>query len=86
MTNFLKIYDGGSEKAEIISNLDIVISTSRNQIFVLLHTNGNNGIIRLDSEVIESKEFDIQCIVYSLLRLCTTPLRGDFARNFTHDE
>ena len=55
MTNFLKIYDGGSEKAEIISNLDIVLSTSRNQIFVLLHTDENNIFIRLHAVVIESK-------------------------------
>ena len=60
------IYDGGSVNAEMIANLNgtkkgTKISTSRNQIFVLLHTNGNNGIIRLNSEVIESKEFDIQC-------------------------
>ena len=54
------IYDGGSEKAEMIANINATmngtkISTSRNQIFVLLHTDGNNGIIRLNSEVIESK-------------------------------
>ena len=56
----LLIYDGGSEKAEMIANINATmngtkISTSRNQIFVLLNTDGNNGIIRLNSEVIESK-------------------------------
>ena len=55
MTNFLKIYDGGSEKAEIISNLDIVLSTSRNQIFVVFNSNGEKASISLNAKVIESK-------------------------------
>ena len=58
--SFLKIYDGGSEQAEMISNLKgamngTKISTPRNQIFVILHTNGNNASIRLNAKVIESK-------------------------------
>ena len=57
----LKIYDGGSEHAEIIGNLngamnDTTISTPRNQIFVVLDTNGkNNASIRLNATVIKSK-------------------------------
>ena len=55
------IYDGGSEQAEIINTLngamnDSKISTPRNQIFVVLHTNGQkNSSIRLNATVIESK-------------------------------
>ena len=55
------IYDGGSEKAEMIANLngtmnDTKISTPKNQIFVVLHTNGkNNASIRLNATVIKSK-------------------------------
>ena len=54
------IYDGGSEKAEMIANINVTmygtkISTSRNQIFVLLHTDENNIFIRLHAVVIESK-------------------------------
>ena len=54
------IYDGGSEKAEMISNLngainDTKISTPRNQIFVELDTNGNNASIRLNATVNKSK-------------------------------
>ena len=58
---YLKIYDGGSHQAEIIGNLngamnDTKISTPRNQIFVVLDTNGkNNGSIRLNATVIKSK-------------------------------
>ena len=57
---FLKIYDGGSEKAELIANLNgatngTKISTSRNQIFVLLHTDENNMFIRLHAVAFESK-------------------------------
>ena len=60
-TGYLTIYDGGSEQAEIIANLngamnDTKISTPRNQIFVVLHANGNNNAnIRLNATVIESK-------------------------------
>ena len=60
-TGYLTIYDGGSEQAEIIANLngamnDTKISTPRNQIFVVLHTNGQkNASIRLNSTVSQSK-------------------------------
>ena len=59
------IYDGGSEKAEMIANLngtmnDTKISTPKNQIFVVLHTNGKNkASIRLNATVIKSKWFYI---------------------------
>ena len=58
---FLAINDGGSEQAEIIDTLngamnDTKISTPRNQIFVVLHRNGNNNAnIRLNATVIECK-------------------------------
>ena len=57
----LKIYDGGSENAEIIGNLNEAIngtkiSTPRNQIFVILHTNGNNyASVQLNATVLKSK-------------------------------
>ena len=60
-TGYLTIYDGGSEQAEIINTLngamnDTKISTPRNQIFVVLHENGNNNAsIRLNAIVIKSK-------------------------------
>ena len=59
-TGSFLVYDGGSEKAEMIANLNGImngtkISTSRNQLFVLLHTDGKNGTIRLMATVIESK-------------------------------
>ena len=60
-TGYLTIYDGGSEQAEIIANLngamnDTKISTPRNQIFVVLHANGNNTAnITLNATVIEGK-------------------------------
>ena len=60
-TGYLTIYDGGSEQAEIIANLngamnDTKISTPRNQIFVVLHANGQNSTsIRLNATAIESK-------------------------------
>ena len=60
-TRFLTMYNGGSEQAEIIANLHgtmngTKISTSRNQIFVVLHRNGkNNASIRLNATVLESK-------------------------------
>ena len=58
---YFTIYDGGSEHAEIIGNLDEAInytkiSTPRNQIFVILDTNGKNNLsIRLNATVIKSK-------------------------------
>ena len=56
----LMIFDGGSEEAEMIGNLTRVmnrtkISTPRNQIYVVLNTNGQNTSIRLSATVIESK-------------------------------
>ena len=59
-TGFLIIYDGGSEQAEIIGNFDkeindVKISTPRNQLFVVFHTNGKNASIRLNATVIKSK-------------------------------
>ena len=59
-TGFLMIYDGGSEQAEMIDNLngainDTKISTPRNQVFVVLHTNGKNAKIQLNATVIKSK-------------------------------
>ena len=54
---YFTIYDGGSEHAEIISNLneainDTKISTPRNQIFVVLHT--NNASVQLNATVLKS--------------------------------
>ena len=59
-SGFLIIYDGGSELAEMIGNVygainDTKISTPRNQIYVVLHTNGKNASIRLNATVIKSK-------------------------------
>ena len=60
-TGYLTIYEGGSEQAEIIVNLngamnETKISTPRNQIFVVLHTNGQkNASIRLNATVSQSK-------------------------------
>ena len=57
---YFTIYDGGSENAGIIGNLkesnDTKISTPRNQIFVVLNTNGNDSLkIRLNAGIIEGK-------------------------------
>ena len=58
---YFMIYDGGNEHAEIIGNLNRAmnntkITTPRNQIFVVLDTNGkNNASIRLNATVIKSK-------------------------------
>ncbi len=60
-TGYLTIYEGGSIQAEIINTLngamnDTKISAPRNQIFVVLHENGNNNAnIRLNATVIECK-------------------------------
>ena len=60
-TSLLRIYDGGSEQAEIIKTLNTAInntkiSTPRNQLFVVFNTNGNNAAnIRLNVAIIESK-------------------------------
>ena len=58
---YFTIYDGGSNHAEMIGNLNgtiynTKISTPRNQIFVVLDTNGkNNASIRLNATVIKRK-------------------------------
>ena len=62
-TGFLAIHDGGSEQADVIETLNGTmnerkISTPRNQIFVLLHMNGNKASMRLNATVIQSKQFD----------------------------
>ena len=60
-TGYLTIYDGGSEDADIVDNLNRTIfntkiSNSRNQIFVVFYTNGkNNASIRFNARVIKSK-------------------------------
>ena len=60
-TGFLMIYDGGSEQAEIVGNLneainDTKISTPRSQIFVVLNTNEENDPrVRLNATVLKSK-------------------------------
>ena len=62
---YLTIHDGGSEHAEIISNLngvmnDTKISTPRNQIFVVLDVNDNtNTSLRLNATVFKSKYYDL---------------------------
>ena len=59
--SFLEVYDGGSKQAEMISKLKeamngTTISTPRNQIFVVLNTNGNNSLkIRLNAGIIAGK-------------------------------
>ena len=59
--NHFSIYHGGSEKAEMIANHTEIlngtkISTPRNQIFVVLQTNGkNNASIRVKAKVIKRK-------------------------------
>ena len=54
------IYDGGSEQAEMIGNLneainDTKISTPRNQIFIALYTNSKNSSIQLNATIIQCK-------------------------------
>ena len=57
---YFTIYDGGSEHAEIIGNITEAIngtkiSTPRNQIFVVLNTNGrHNASVRLNTTVVKS--------------------------------
>ena len=61
----MKIYDGGSEHAEIIGNLNGAMNNSKiitpkNQIFVVLDTNGKyNASIRLNATVIKSNQLII---------------------------
>ena len=58
---YFTIYDGGSNHAEMIGNLNgaiynTKISTPRNQIFVVLDTNGNNNArVQLNATIIKSK-------------------------------
>ena len=59
----LMLYDGGSEQAEMIANLNSAmigtkISTPRNQMFVVLYTNGQTASMRLNAAVIERKHID----------------------------
>ena len=56
----LIIYDGGSEQAEMIANLNSAmngtkISTPRNQIYVVIYTNGLTSKMKLNAEIIEGK-------------------------------
>ena len=58
---YLTIYDGGSKHTDIIRSLsgamnDTKISTPRNQLFVVLDTDGiNNTCVRLNATVIKCK-------------------------------
>ena len=59
-TGFVTIYDGGSDKAEMIVELNDVmngskISTPRNQLFLTLHTPGRNTSIRINAAIIKSE-------------------------------
>ena len=63
--DFLSIYDGGSNQAEMIAYLKgtmngTKISIARNQMYVVLHTNGNNASIRLNATIIKRK-FNLIC-------------------------
>ena len=63
--DFLSIYDGGSNQAEMIAYLKgtmngTKISIARNQMYVVLHTNGNNVSIRLNATIIKRK-FNLIC-------------------------
>ena len=53
----LIIYDGGSEKAEMIANLNNTnstkISTPRNQIFAVIYTNGQTSEMKLNARIVE---------------------------------
>ena len=48
----LIIYDGGSEKAEMIAN-STKISTPRNQIFAVIYTNGQTSEMKLNARIVE---------------------------------
>ena len=58
---YFTVYDGGSEHADIIGSFnktmnDTKISTLRNQIFVVLDTNGKNiSSVRFYATVLRSK-------------------------------
>ena len=53
----LIIYDGGSEQAEMIANLNNAnstkISTPRNQIFAVIYTNGQTSEMKLNARIVE---------------------------------
>ena len=53
------IYDGGSEQAEMIANLNNAnstkISTPRNQIFAMIYTNGQTSEMKLNARIVERK-------------------------------
>ena len=55
----LIIYDGGSEQAEMIANLNNAnstkISTPRNQIFAVIYTNGQTSEMKLNARIVERK-------------------------------
>ena len=56
----LIIYDGGSEQAEMIANLNSAmigtkISTPRNQIYAVIYTNGLTSKMNLNAAIIEGK-------------------------------
>ena len=56
----LIIYDGGSEQAEMIANLNSAmngtkISTPRNQIFAVIYTNGQTSEMKLNARIVERK-------------------------------
>ena len=56
----LIIYDGGSEQAEMIANLNSAmngtkISTPSNQIFAVIYPNGQTSKMKLNAAIIERK-------------------------------
>ena len=57
--SLLIIYDGGSEQAEMIANLNNAnstkISTPRNQIFAVIYTNGQTSKMKLNARIVERK-------------------------------
>ena len=58
--SLLIIYDGGSEQAEMIANLNSAmngtkISTPRNQIFAVIYTNGQTSEMKLNARIVERK-------------------------------
>ena len=57
--SLLIIYDGGSEQAEIIANLNNAnstkISTPRNQIFAVIYTNGQTSEMKFNARIVERK-------------------------------
>ena len=58
--SLLIIYDGGSEQAEMIANLNSAmigtkISTPRNQIYAVIYTNGLTSKMNINAAIIEGK-------------------------------